>query len=161
MSHVVCKYCLSVEWITTDSRSASVPSVQPHEVCREPAGDDQLSHGTLPTPCETGCVFFSSVFSLQLGEDKARPDWRCAAALQLSRGFYCFWERLQKAAGEEMAPFADDRRQEEKRWQNVCRNVTATLRKTITLWLRSCFCFLEQIGGSENLHTCLMGKWVL
>lgn len=51
--------------MTADSRCASVPSVQPDEVRREPAGDDQLSHGTLlsPTPCETGCVFFASVFS--------------------------------------------------------------------------------------------------
>lgn len=53
-----------------DSRCASVPSVQPHEVRREPAGDDQLSHGTLLPlpPCETGCVFFcpSSLPPLQL-----------------------------------------------------------------------------------------------
>lgn len=53
-----------------DSRCASVPSVQPHEVRREPAGDDQLSHGTLLLlpPRETGCVFFcpSSLPPLQL-----------------------------------------------------------------------------------------------
>lgn len=30
-------------------------TVQSHKVCRESAGDDQLSHGTLT---KTGCMFF-------------------------------------------------------------------------------------------------------
>lgn len=47
-------FCI-VPWL---SPYISFPSVQPHEVCREPAGDDQLSHGMLSLPCETGCVVF-------------------------------------------------------------------------------------------------------
>lgn len=32
-------------------------TVQSHKICREPAGDDQLSHGMLSLPCETFSVY--------------------------------------------------------------------------------------------------------
>lgn len=76
-----------------DSRCASVPSVQPHEVRREPAGDDQLSHGTLLplSPCETGCVFLcpSSLPPLQLGGGDGRQSSAgqtlCSSSLTVTR----------------------------------------------------------------------------
>lgn len=38
--------------------SSFLSTVQSHKVCWEPAGDDQLSHGMLSLPCETGCIVF-------------------------------------------------------------------------------------------------------
>lgn len=102
----------------------------------------------------------SSLPPLQPGDDKSRPDWHSAAALLLSRGFYCFWERLQRAAREEMAPCF--------RWPwSGGGKMTERLQKchgdfekdnhTLSSW----FCFFRQMDGFQNLHTRFMGKSVL
>lgn len=105
-------------------------------------------------------VFFSSVFSSPY---TAGGRWSSAGLTLCSRSLTVtrFLLLLGKAAaGRERgngSVFLNGRRLEEGKWQNICRNVTVTLRKSIILcsWL----CLLKLIGGFHKLEARFMVMW--
>lgn len=101
-------------------------TVQSHKVCWEPAGDDQLSHGMLSLPCETGCIVpllsFLPPFTAGWWRNSAGTTvWNSSLTVRVF--IYC-WEGLQQTIRQ-------------RKW--VCERTATGWRRGTRTWTRTYF----------------------